>query len=144
MYLGHPSPIRVLGGPVQNFEVQFDALLDLRIVQVVRPVILTDLVSLTDRDFGGQSATNIIWDFWPGVLQLLDTRDMKNLRSLREKAAGDRRKGNTVLVTHDPAEKLFVKWYKKFAESEDGNQINYHVADSLEGARELIQRLVRD
>ena len=129
---------------MSKFEVQLDTSLDLGIVQVVRPVTFADLASLTDQKFSGQSATNIIWVFWPGVLQLLDTADMKDLREIRENAAGDRHKGNTVLVTHDPAERLFVKWYKKFAESEDGNQIDYHVADSLDEAKELIRKLVRD
>lgn len=126
---------------MQKFDSEHCSSQDLRIIQVMLPITLADLMEVTSEGFAERSTSNIIWVFWPGTLQLLNTEDMKSLRRVRANAEGERRNGHTVFVAQDGAEAMFIKWYKVFAESEESQHIRYHLAESIEAAKDLIGAL---
>lgn len=127
---------------MEKFEVQSNLTLDLTTIEVVLPITLADLAALIVEKLAGSSPSHVIWHFRPGVLELLDTTDLKMFLNNRESAAGNRRDGHTVFVAHDEMERLYVKWYKKFCEADGDNQIQYHISESLEAAMELVEKVV--
>ncbi len=126
---------------MQKFHSEYISPQDLRIIQVMAPITLADLMEVSSVELAERSTANIIWVFRPGTLQLLNTEDVKSLRRLRANAEGKRRNGHTVFVAQDEAEAMFIKWYKVFAESEESQYIRYHIAESIEAAKELISTI---
>lgn len=123
---------------MEKFEIQRNEALDLSVVRVLKAVALTDIIEMLAEHFDPHVTKNIIWEFLPGTLQLLNVDDLKSLMENRRKTLRSRLGGHTVFVTHDPGEHLLMKWYSTIGEPLAERQITLHLADDLDGAIELI------
>ena len=125
---------------MEKFEIQRNEALDLIVVRVLKAVTVTDIVEMLGEHFDPHMTKNIIWEFLPGTLQLLNVNDLKSLMENRRKTLRSRRGGHTVFVTHDPGEHLLMKWYSTIGEPLTEHQITLHLADDIDAAIELIIR----
>jgi len=125
---------------LSKFEIRLDDDLELRIVRVVEAPTFDEFVAFAEEEFTRHPTRNLIWDFSVGSLQLLDIERLKHLAELRHDSLKSRSGGNTLLIAHEPSEKILIKWYKTISESRAEQFIDYHICTSVEEALELLRK----
>jgi len=123
---------------LEKFEIQRNEALDLSVVRVLKAVAVTDNIEMLGEHFDPHVTRNMIWEFLPGTLQLLNVDDLKSLMENRRKTLRSRLGGHTVFVTHDPGEHLLMKWYSTIGEPLGEPWITLHPADDTGAVIELI------
>ena len=123
---------------MKKFEIKIDAQNDLRIVRVVENVTYEDLIGLATETFGTDIKKNLIWEFAPGTLQLIDLEKIKGNLDIRREEHSRRAGGHTIMIAQDLSEEMLLKWYKSFAESQQFHAVTFHICSNMEEAMDII------
>ena len=123
---------------MSKFSVQLIDDMDTRVIRVREPVSARDLIGIFERQMEAQVTQNLIWDFAPGVLEGLDTGELKTYMGTRRSNIERRRGGKTVFIAQALSEVMPVKWYKTFVESLPYHNVRFYIAGSMNEALGLL------